>query len=181
MAVEGWKTVALKETVTQAPSITDLESMGGKPTKVELDADQMPENSIYAFWTSLDVSQDQLTKGMTSLVIGQVDDEGQIFLNSQLLGTTSYWDRAYSFEAAPLLKSGKNELVIVVKNRRGQGGLGRGIMLSGGLSQAKSHRRLFNGLAQVIIQSQGPAGDITLRASAEGLEPAVLHIKAIKQ
>lgn len=181
MAVEGWKTVALKETMAQAPSLVDLESLGGKPAKVELDADQMPENSIYAFWTSFDVSQDQLTKGMTSLIVGQVDDEGQIFLNNELLGTTSYWNRAYSFEAGPVLKSGKNELVIVVKNHRGPGGLGRRVVMSGGLSQPKAHRRLFNGLAQVIIQAQGPAGDITLRASAEGLEPAVLHIKAVKQ
>jgi hypothetical protein len=181
MAVDSWKTVALKETVAKAPSLTDLESLGGKPVKVELDADQMPENSVYAFWTSFDLAQDQLKKGMTNLVVGQVDDEGQIFLNNQLLGTTSYWDRSYSFQAAPLLKPGKNELVIVVKNHRGPGGLGRGVVLSGGLSQPKAHRRLFNGLAQVIIQSQGPAGEIKLQANAEGLTSAVLSIKAVKQ
>lgn len=39
-------------------------------------------------------------------------------------------------------------------------------------------RKLFSGLAQVIVQSTGEAGEITLRASSEGLKPAIVKIKA---
>jgi beta-galactosidase len=39
-------------------------------------------------------------------------------------------------------------------------------------------RRVFNGLAQVIIQSVGPAGEMTLTAAADGLTPATVRIQA---
>jgi len=39
-------------------------------------------------------------------------------------------------------------------------------------------RRLFNGLAQVIVQSSGEPGPIVLRASAAGLAPAELTLTA---
>ncbi|WP_210487109.1 beta-galactosidase GalA [Rufibacter aurantiacus] len=38
-------------------------------------------------------------------------------------------------------------------------------------------RKLFNGLAQIIIQSTKQAGEITLTATANGLKPAVLKVK----
>jgi len=180
-AIEGWKAVELKGAIKEIPSFAQLESLGGKAVRIEAGASTMPENSVYAFWTSFDLSQDQLTKGMTNLTVGQIDDEGQVLLNGQFMGITNDWDRAYNFDAASVLKPGKNELVVVVENNRGPGGLGRGFILSGGLSQPKAHRQLFNGLAQVIVQSSGTAGEITLRAQAEGLEPAVLNIKAVKR
>lgn len=40
-------------------------------------------------------------------------------------------------------------------------------------------RKLFNGLAQVIIQSTGKAGDITLTASSNGIPSGTLKLKSI--
>lgn len=40
-----------------------------------------------------------------------------------------------------------------------------------------AHRRLFNGLAQVLVQSTREPGDITLRGRAEGLAPFTLTIR----
>ena len=45
-------------------------------------------------------------------------------------------------------------------------------------AQAKWHRQLFNGLAQVIVQSTDDAGKISLRASAKGLGGSVAVIQA---
>ncbi|MCF7803078.1 MAG: hypothetical protein K9N46_11260 [Candidatus Marinimicrobia bacterium] len=39
-------------------------------------------------------------------------------------------------------------------------------------------RKAFNGLCLAIIQSEEEAGDITLTASADGLQPAVVTIKS---
>jgi hypothetical protein len=44
--------------------------------------------------------------------------------------------------------------------------------------QAAAHRRLFNGLAQVLVQSTGAAGDIVLKATSEGLESGAVAIRA---
>ncbi|GGI24461.1 beta-galactosidase GalA [Pedobacter mendelii] len=38
-------------------------------------------------------------------------------------------------------------------------------------------RKLFSGLAQVIVQSTGEAGEVTLKASSNGLKPAIIKIK----
>ncbi|MFD1756589.1 hypothetical protein ACFSC6_15370 [Rufibacter sediminis] len=38
-------------------------------------------------------------------------------------------------------------------------------------------RKLFNGLAQIILQSTKEAGEVTLKATAKGLKPAVLKVK----
>lgn len=46
-------------------------------------------------------------------------------------------------------------------------------------TSAESYRRkVFNGLAQVLVQSTGESGKIRLKATAEGLEPTVLTIEA---
>ena len=41
-------------------------------------------------------------------------------------------------------------------------------------------RNLFNGLAQIIIQSNGEPGDIILKASADGLQSTVLKLKSVE-
>ena len=43
---------------------------------------------------------------------------------------------------------------------------------------ARPHRRLFNGLAQVLVRSAGAAGEIALKAKADGLAPATLALRA---
>jgi beta-galactosidase len=43
---------------------------------------------------------------------------------------------------------------------------------------AKWQRKLFNGYAQVLVQSTGEKGKITLRASAAGMPPVLLDIQA---
>jgi beta-galactosidase len=40
-------------------------------------------------------------------------------------------------------------------------------------------RSVFNGLAQVLVQTEASAGKITLRATAEGLEPAALELQSV--
>ena len=45
-------------------------------------------------------------------------------------------------------------------------------------ADAAWHRKLFNGLAQVIVQSSGPPGAIALRASSKGLGGSVVTLRA---
>ena len=52
--------------------------------------------------------------------------------------------------------------------------------ISGGNEAPPAHRRLFNGLAQVLVQSTGEAGEIVLGATSEGLAAGRLVIRARK-
>jgi beta-galactosidase len=178
--VEGWKMAPLTEEPGQVMTITQLEQHASKRIGVDVDANGMPPNSLWAFWTSFTASRQQIAAGMTSLIVGQVDDVGQIFLNGRLLGTTTDPQRNYTFDASALLQPGGNDLVILVHNKGGRGGLGRGVWISGGHSQAPIHRRLFNGLAQVLVQPNGAPGEFTLTATGEGLQPAKIAIRVRK-
>jgi beta-galactosidase len=180
--IENWRMTPLTEEPGQVLTLTELKNRGGRPVSVDAaNASGLPENSFYAFWTSFTVRAENIAAGSTTLMIGQVDDSGRVYLNGRLLGTTDNWDRSYSFDAAGLLQPGANDLIVLVRNKAGRGGIGRGVSLAGGLVRPPIRRRLFNGLAQVLLQSTGAPGDITLRATGTGLDPATLTVRARNQ
>jgi beta-galactosidase len=69
---------------------------------------------------------------------------------------------------------------VAVANWGEQGGLNKGVLLE---FQEKSvapewQRSVFNGLAQIIVQSTREPGEIKLTASAEGLSPATASVSS---
>ena len=178
--LSDWKTAPFKGDAARAPAVSDLEALRGHAVRVRSDAAGMAAESTSAFWTTFDVTGAQLAAGMTHLTIGQVDDESRVFVNGTLIGTTNQWDRDWAFDARAALRAGRNELVLIVTNHAGPGGVGRGVWLSGGREQPPAHRRLFNGLAQVIVQSTGGAGAIALEATSEGMAAASVTVRATK-
>jgi beta-galactosidase len=52
------------------------------------------------------------------------------------------------------------------------------VSLTGGRVQPPAHRRLFNGLAQVLVQSTGQPGEIVLRATSAGVTAASVTVRA---
>ena len=68
-----------------------------------------------------------------------------------------------------------NEIKFAIKGPGKILGVGNGDP-SSHQSDIEPHRRLFNGLAMVIIQTTGKAGTIELTASGDGLKPATLSI-----
>jgi beta-galactosidase len=76
------------------------------------------------------------------------------------------------------LHPGENTIAIAVINSDGAGGIGNGIALKFFKKpEAPSWQRsVFNGLAQVIVQSDEQGGDINLTATADGLKAAVVSI-----
>ncbi|MFM2296115.1 MAG: hypothetical protein RLZZ350_2528, partial [Verrucomicrobiota bacterium] len=73
---------------------------------------------------------------------------------------------------------GDNVIAIGILNREGSGGVNSGVSL---LFQQPPvppswSRSVFNGLAQIIVQSTRAAGEIKLTASADGLPPVTTTI-----
>jgi hypothetical protein len=97
------------------------------------------------------------------LDLGAIDDEGLIYVNGKLIKTTTVWNETYQFKTEGLLKNGENTIVVFVHNNDGDGGFSKGAGLSGMSMPVAWSRSLFNGCAQVIVQSTGP-GKITLHA-----------------
>lgn len=78
------------------------------------------------------------------------------------------------------LHAGANSIAVAVVNFDGPGGINKGasVLFLERPILPTWKRKTFNGLAQVIIQSTGQPGDITVTATGEGLKPAVLKIPA---
>jgi hypothetical protein len=78
------------------------------------------------------------------------------------------------------LRVGENTFAVAVKNNAASGGLNKGVELEFHDSPvlASWKRSLFNGWAQVIVQAGKNPGEILLKASADGLQPATLTLRA---
>ncbi len=104
VSTHGWKEIATKD----ARSATQI---------------KLP-NSSAIFRTTLPITQQDLTEHKTVLHLSRIDDNGWVFVNGELLGTTDNWDRTWSFNAEKLLHVGNNTVAILVQNIGGSGGLG---------------------------------------------------------
>jgi len=106
------------------------------------------------------------------------DDDGWFFVNNQFVGESHDWTSKPSFNIKKYLHVGDNVIAVGVNNNGSTGGLNPNVTLDliGKPTTVQWSRSLFNGLAQIIVQSTSDAGEIKLTASADGLTPAATEV-----
>lgn len=114
-----------------------------------------------------------------TLNFGMIDDEGWVYVNGKLVGEAHDWSSGQSFEIGKFVKSGENTIAVVVKNQSGRGGISKGITLelTKKYQPAGWYRTAFNGLAQVIIQSDQTEGEIKLSTRGNGLRQGNVNLR----
>jgi beta-galactosidase len=119
---------------------------------------------------------------------GETPDTGWLFVNQKCVGETTS-KLTDSFDCKSQLHMGDNVIVWAFNNLRQErrfsadnSGINPkvSVMLVNNPVPPVWSRSVFNGLAQIIVQSTGEAGEIKLTASAEGLQPATTLIQARK-
>jgi len=107
-----------------------------------------------------------------------IDDHGWVFVNNQRVGESRDWSAQPVFDIKKRLHVGDNVIAVGVINESGTGGLDPNVNveLVGKPVAAGWSRSVFNGLAQVMVQSTKDAGEIKLTASADGLTPVTATI-----
>ena len=107
------------------------------------------------------------------------DDEGWYFVNGQFAGESHDWQAQPIFDAKKFLHVGDNVIAVGVYNGVAQGGLNPNVnvQIIGHATAAPWSRSVFNGLAQIIVQSTKDAGEIKLTATADGLAPATTVVQ----
>ncbi len=161
--VDNWQ-MRMIDAKSMPKSIAEAEGTESRSINISGDRYSMRQpNTRAVYWAKMTTPA-----GKQSLQIGQIDDEGWVYVDGKLVLHTTQWDESYSVDLAGI-SAGEHEIVIVVQNLGGQGGLAKGVSVSGGVIRANWFRSLFNGYAQVIVQSDGRAGKITLRAKCKGL------------
>lgn len=136
------------------------------------------ESAVYRCQFKL--SAEALNSSALKLTIGQIDEDGWIYVNGRKVSETHDSLSPASFDLKPFVREGSNELAILVRNRWGGGGLGNGLKLEAieELPPLTWQRRVFNGLAQIIVQTSKTAGELRLKAQAEGLTGTTLNLTA---
>jgi beta-galactosidase len=175
--VGGWRTAALEAVPASAPRIAELEKLRAHNLDASRDATSIRTvGGIAAYWTTLQLEDADVTANALALSIGRIDDHGTVYLDGKPVAESHAWDRPVSVDLTGKLAIGEHDLVIVVKNGDGPGGLGRGIRLTSQAPASQWKRRLFSGLAQVIVRRRTGDGEIKLRAEAPGLQPAEIAL-----
>jgi beta-galactosidase len=130
-----------------------------------------------------------LPAGLNAAVSLLLHDPGEsewIYLNGKLVAeNVSHSPTGHEFRLAPgLLRTVTNVLAIIATPRegrnRGDGGQNNGspAVVKIVTPPGEWKRSVFNGLAQVIVQSSRDPGEIKLTAHAEHLSPATVTLRS---
>jgi beta-galactosidase len=178
----GWhyKTLSAVASPQLSELQPDFDDAGWEKVDAEANADSLKVPQQAVFRTKFSVTAGDLKAESVQLKIGRIDDRGWVYINGKLVGESHDWASSPAFEIKPLLHAGENTLAVAVINDDGSGGLGNGVALRI-LEKAdapKWQRSVFNGLAQIIVQSVAEPGEIKLTATADGLAAAAAVIQS---
>ena len=134
------------------------------------------ETAIYRAHVKL--TEEDLKDPGAQIRFGVIDDHGWVFVNNQRVGESHDWEARPVFDIKTALHAGDNVIAVGVRNDDGEGGLSPDVNVEivGNPVGAAWTRSLFNGHAQVIVQSTKDAGEVKLTASADGLKPATATV-----
>jgi beta-galactosidase len=119
-----------------------------------------------------------LASPIVQVRFGGIDDHGWIFVNNQRVGESTDWSAQPAYDIKKVLHVGDNIIAVGVNNESGSGGLNHdvNVELIGKATSSEWNRSVFNGLAQIMVQSTKDAGEIKLTATADGLKPVTATI-----
>jgi beta-galactosidase len=147
---------------------------------VHSDKGQLREHVQAVFRAKFQVSDEDLAAETAELGFGMIDDDGSVYVNGQQIGEAHVEQMPAVFDVKPFLHSGENTIAVGVVNKGGPGGISKGVTLEYGYKTIPPHwqRSVFNGLAQVLVQSTKQSGEIKLTATAADLSPADVIIES---
>jgi beta-galactosidase len=150
-------------------------------TLEENDCSQLAPNQSAVFRQHVKLSAADLASRKILLQIGRIDDLGWVYVNGQLAGEAHDWSAMQTFDIKKFLQDGDNVIAVGVQNIAAGGGMGCGVYLrlAGHPLAPAWSRSLFNGLAEVIVQSGTNAGAIKLTASADDLKFTTVTIQTV--
>jgi beta-galactosidase len=125
------------------------------------------------------LTEEDLKGAGAQICFGGCDDEGWYFVNGQFIGESHDWQAQPIFDINKFVHAGDNVIAAGVNNGVGSGGLNPNVTVKviGHAGVPPWSRSLFNGLAQVIVQSTRNAGEIKLTAASAGLPPATASVQ----
>jgi beta-galactosidase len=124
------------------------------------------------------LTAEDLAPTSVSLNFGMIDEDGFVYVNGQKVGESHNWQDPATMDVKGFLHAGTNTIAVAVGNWNGAGGVNKGVTLEflEKPTPVDWQRSVFNGFAQVLVQSAKEPGDITLTATGDGLKSSVLRL-----
>jgi beta-galactosidase len=158
----------------------EFDDSGWSPHNVQSGSGPLGERENGVFRARFQVSQSDLAAAVIELCFGMIDEDGWVYVNGQKAGESHDYQSAPVFDVKRLLHPGENTVAVVVANYSGAGGVNKGVTLQfqGKPELPEWKRSVFNGLAQIIVQSTETSGRIHLMAQSDALQPATAAIQS---
>jgi beta-galactosidase len=179
---DGWRWQ--KVTNVYEPNLqeitTNFDDSSWETADVQAVSGPLQERAQAVYRAKIQVTREELAAENVELCFGMIDEDGWVYVNGQKVGESHDWSSAPAFDVKHVLHPGENSVIVAIANWNGPGGLNKGVTLR---MQDKPilpewKRSVFNGLAQIIVQSTKAPGEIKLTARAEGLPPATVTIQS---
>jgi len=124
------------------------------------------------------VAAKDLAMPAVELWFGKIEGGVAVFLNGQKIGGAGDSRAASVYDVKKLLRAGENVIAVTLANYGAVAGLNKGVALR--LHEAPApvswSRSVFNGLAQIIVQSSKEPGTVKLTARTKGLSSATIPL-----
>jgi beta-galactosidase len=179
-AVTGWKWTRISNArKTGLPEVAaNFDDSAWENHDASSDSGPLAGGENGVFRAHVAVSEQDLAVETVKLSFGMIDDDGWVYVNGQMAGESHDWQAPPAIDAKRFLHPGTNTIAVTVANASGTGGVNKGVAL---LFQEKPEapewkRGVFNGLAQIIVQSTPQPGAIVLTATSSGLSQGRLTI-----
>jgi beta-galactosidase len=173
-----WKLAGVPAKGALAPEYAnDFDDSAWNTIKPKTDGDTgemfLKEGESAIYRAHLKLTAADLNSPGVQIRFGPIDDHGWIFVNNQRVGESRDWQSLALLDIKKNLHAGDNVIAVGVNNNGGEGGLNPdvNVEITGQPVGSAWSRSLFNGLAQIIVQSTKATGEIKLTASADGLKP----------
>ena len=156
----------------------DFDDSGWKKADVTVESGPVGPGGRAVFRTRFTVTPEMLTAEAIELWFGKIEGDARVYLNGEKLGPGSDPRSPSVFAVKAKLHEGINLIAVTLANYGDNAGLNKGVQLRlvDHPPKAAWSRSVFNGLAQIIVQSGKEAGRIKLTAQADGLKPVTVEI-----
>jgi beta-galactosidase len=178
ISLNNWRTKEVSSIEDRPEVSASYDDAQWQKVDVRKETGTLNEGTVAVYRTHITIQPEDLETALHTVNFGMIDDDGWIYINGKLAGEAHDWRSNQSFEIDKFLKAGQNTIAVVVKNEGGPGGICKGVTLESTEKRRPEnwHRSVFNGFAQVIVQSDKTGGKIKLSARANGLQQGEITI-----
>ena len=179
--IAGWRTknVPANYPDTQAELAATFDDSTWSNVDLSGDKDTLEATGKGFFRANLAMTEADLKVPAIELWFGKINGNATLYVNGVKVADASDGSSASIFEVKSLLQPGKNSIALIAQTWGPTGGISHGVAWRKINNPAAPQwsRSVFNGLAQIIVQSSKHPGELRLTASGSGLKADTIALK----